>query len=70
MKATLQNEIDNLKIVEKKQKDGSVNYLVTTLDGRISSGLHANFSKAQKALLKVASNVTYKKNLLKYKQTK
>jgi len=67
MNTTLQQEINNLKIVEKKQKDGSINFLVTTLDGVISSGLHVNFKKAQKALLKVASHICYKKNLLKYR---
>mgnify|MGYP005851558369 CR=1 FL=1 len=67
MQTTYKKELSNLKVIEKKQKDGSVNYLVTTLDGILSSGLHINQKRAEKTKQKIASHIAYKKNLLKYK---
>jgi hypothetical protein len=68
--ASYKQELADLQVSERKLKNGKSLFYVTTKSGVVTSALHDTKDKAERAMRRVASHVTYKKNILKYKKIK
>lgn len=66
--ASYKQELADLQVSERKLKNGKTLYFVVTKSGAITSALYDTKDKAKSAMRKVASHVTYKKNIFKYKK--
>jgi hypothetical protein len=68
--ASYKQELADLRVSERKLENGKSLFYVTTKSGAVTSALHDTKDEAERAMRRVASHVTHKKNILKYKKIK